>query len=346
MIKFSNWYFKDFTEIDDVINVLNRNKEHIIKMDWDERDLKNAIINIDGFDINSKREIEVDGEKIEHIYFRVRIEYAKKIWSKDDSLEDRMNWFEENILIYKDKTKIKLIILSSKTHASSIIKKFFKESIWGEIIEDNNIDKDLLYWMFYRLREYKNDELMNGCKLYLTGLVSYMGKSKDEINAIRGQGVRVGALLGTLAFIFNDDNLKALKPEIQYKDHILVSELKFNNGNKISDANYVGSLMRYNDDEKVIALTILMCRKILPTIVEAYNESKVRGEWTAHVKLSFLRNIGNVIDENVQAQLKKIQDEIKELENSEEEEDDDLVYSIVDEQIELELENELDELEE
>ena len=51
----------------------------------------------------------------------------------------------------------------------------FKEDKWGEIIEDNNIDNDLLYWVFYRLREFSNTELIKDSELYLTGLVSYMG---------------------------------------------------------------------------------------------------------------------------------------------------------------------------
>ncbi|MDU4933996.1 MAG: hypothetical protein E6X43_01570 [Peptostreptococcaceae bacterium] len=314
MIKLSKWSFKNISDIQEVISKLNANKQVEIDMEWNERNLFYKFQEKSSFGLNAYKEINIDGESVKYIFLNAFIERPKRSWEEDQPIEERINTYASDILIYQDRDKVKLIILSSKSNSIRIINSMFKEDKWGEIIEDNNIDNDLLYWVFYRLREFSNTELIKDSELYLTGLVSYMGKSKDEINAVRGQGVRVGALLGTLAFIFNDDRLKSLRPEIQYKNHVVVTEMNFNNSHKIDESNYLGELSIIEDEElKKISLIILTCKVIIPKLEKAYKMSIDCGEWSNHIKLSFLRNIGNVINEKVSNQMERIQEEINHL---------------------------------
>ncbi|MCR1876441.1 hypothetical protein NSA45_11225 [Paraclostridium bifermentans] len=344
MIKLSKWSFKDISDIQEVVSKLNKNKEVEINMKWDERSLFYKFQEKNNFGLGNYKEIDIDGESVKYIFLNAFIERPKRSWEDDQPLEERINTYTSDILIYQDRDKVKLIILSSKSNSIRIINSMFKEDEWGEIVEDNNIDNDLLYWVFYRLREFSNTELLKDSELYLTGLVSYMGKSKDEINAVRGQGVRVGALLGTLAFIFNDDRLKSLRPEIQYKNHVVVTEMNFNNSHKIDESSYLGELSIIEDEElKKISLIILTCKVIIPRLEKAYKKSIDCGEWSNHIKLSFLRNIGNVINEKVSNQMDRIQEEMNqlcEIDGDYECEDD---FDLDLESIEVELEEDLNE---
>lgn len=319
MIKLSNWYLEGYTDIEDTLENLLANREINNPIEWDLRPLTYRVVEKQDFPLDRIHEIEVEGDSVRFIYFNVVVEKLKRNWLPEQILEDRINVYQSDILIYQDGNKVRLIVMSSKTNSVRIIKSFFDQERWGGVVEENNIDKDLLYWVFYRLREFPNTQLIEDSGLYLTGLVSYMGKSKDEINAVRGQGVRVGALLGTLAFIFNDDNLKALKPEIQFNDHTIIAEINFNNAHKIDDASYRGEFIALDEECKIIALTILMCKTIVPRLEEAYSVSKELGEWSPQIKLVFLRNIGNTIAETVECQMNRIHEEIRNMEKGREE---------------------------
>lgn len=334
MIKFSNWLLSRFSNIDNVYEVLNQNRLIVNEVEWDDRNLEYRINEKEGIPLEV-REILVDNNNIRYIIFNVTIERQKRGWNDFESFEDKFNLYSEDVLIYQDNTNIKMIVLSTKGNAERIIKYMFPEEVWGHIDEDNQITKDVLYWVFHRLREYRNDELAEGSELYLTGLISYMGKSKDEINAVRGSGVRVSALLGTLAFIFNNENLRALRPEFQFRDHTVITEIHLDNSNKIFEKYYRGVFDELNPIERNIAILLLTCKSIIPTMIGCYNINRNNNSWSPQIKLNYLQQIGISIRETVERELDNIAEEIDRLNNN--------GYGEFDEEIESEeFEDELD----
>lgn len=314
MIKFSNWLLSGFSDIDNVYEVLVKNRFIVNEVEWDDRNLE--------YRINEKEDMPLEIREIlvcnntRYIMFNVTVERQKRGWNDFEVFEDKFNLHSEDVLIYEHNRSIKMIVLATKKNAERIIKYMFPEDIWGHIEEDNQITKDVLYWVFNRLREYRNEELADGTELYLTGLISYMGKSKDEINAVRGSGVRVSALLGTLAFIFNNDNLKALRPEFQYRDHTVITEIHLDNSNKIFETYYRGEFEELDSIERNIAILLFTCKAIIPTMIRCYNINRENNSWSPQIKLNYLQQIGISIKETVERELNNIAEEIDRLNNN------------------------------
>lgn len=313
MIKFSTWRIEGFNNIDDLQNVLLNNTEIVNNVEWDERNLVYRIEPQEGFALTEIREIPIEGENVRFLYFKVLIERQKRIWNENQPLSERITPYLEDVLIYEDNNTIKLVVLSTKRKAERVIKYMFPQEVWGVISEDNGIDKDLLYWVFHRLRDFPNVELVQNTGLYITGLISYMGKSKDEINAVRGNGVRVAALLGTLAFIFNNEDLRALRPEFQYNNHTVVAEIHLDNSNKIIEKHYRGNFMELEEPLRSIAILIFTCKIIIPTLIACYLYNRRTNMWSSQMKLIFLQTIGDSIRDTVDTELERIREEINRL---------------------------------
>ena len=64
-------------------------------------------------------------------------------------------------------------------------------------------------WLFYRLREHSEECILQNPVLALNGIVSYLGRTEDNRNVVRGLGIRVSALLGTLGMLIGEENLRA-----------------------------------------------------------------------------------------------------------------------------------------
>lgn len=331
MIKFSTWYFQRFNNLNDVIEVLRENRTIVNNIDWDDRDLFYRIEEAEGFNINEGNVININGEDIRYIYFSVLVEREKRIWNQTQPIEDRIHPYREDVLLYEDNNTIKLIVLATRKNSERIIKFMFPNEVWGEILEENHIDKDFLYWVFYRLRNFENTvELADNSNLYLTGLKSYMGKSRDEVNAVRGSGVRVAALLGTLAFIFNNEDLRALRPEFQYIGHTIVTEIHLDNSNRIYDKYYRGEFLGLDDSVRRIAILLFVCKSMISKLVECYEVNINLDLWSQKIKLNFLQSIGNSIRDTVDNELHRIENEMDRYrlnedyeENDEIDEDDD-----------------------
>ena len=64
-------------------------------------------------------------------------------------------------------------------------------------------------WLFYRLIEHSEECILQNPVLALNGIVSYLGRTEDNRNVVRGLGIRVSALLGTLGMLIGEENLRA-----------------------------------------------------------------------------------------------------------------------------------------
>lgn len=170
----------------------------------------------------------------------------------------------------------------------------------------------MLYWLFYCLRELPDKSITTEPEMYLNGIVSYLGRTIDKINAVRGIGIRVSALLGTLGMILGEESLRALRPIIQYGSEELNIEVYIGNCGKIYPKTYSGKMdIILEDPISEIKLVLLVCRYILPNIKKGYKDSCDKQEWSIYIKQSFLRAVGNEMSDKIAKVMQGIELDIK-----------------------------------
>lgn len=327
MERFSSWKPSTKKTLDEYIEGLQNKRELTVEVDWDDEPLKNKIISLNGNDPFKKYKFDTDKE-IEYICFGIEIERPKnkKGWYHSNgefkAREDRINKTESRILIYGKGEDISITVFSPEKTASMIMNVFFSEKdIWGiRTRKHTNITDDMFYWLFKRFRSYNEDKLSPSSDLYITGLEGYMAKTREDRNVFRGVGHRVGAMLGTLAYLLSNHELRSLKPELQHDSQTFKLEISSNNLYTILDGGYEGRfnyVFKGKDFEKMYNIIIYIDLYIIPKLRAAYKENIDQNLWSRQFKLDFLKDIGGEIADRVNTEVEKIQREIDELDNCE-----------------------------
>lgn len=341
MEKFSSWKPSIKKTLDEYIEWLEGNKEIIADIDWEDEPLISRIISLYGENPFTKYVFNTDND-IEYICFGVELERVKnrKSWNYANGelkpREDRINKTESRILIYGKDTDINIVVFSPEKTASMIMNVFFYEkTVWGIRTRRHiNISDDMFYWLFKRFRSYNEEKLSPNSDLYITGLEGYMAKTREDRNVFRGVGHRVGAMLGTLAYLLSNNELRSLKPELQHDNQVFKLEISSRNLYTILDGGYEGNLnyiFKGKDFEKMYNIIIYIDLYIIPKLIAAYKENVENNLWSKQFKLDFLKDIGGEIAERVNAEVENIQMEIDELDSCEEEDDTDLDFDMDDE---------------
>lgn len=324
MINYSIWSFANFSDLEGLLNSIKTNKIEFrtSKKAYGSLELKNEISNIDEHLDISIKTIKLMEENVRYMTFYANFQGCKKNLDTDD-YEVKDN--KENVIAYEKNNMVKVIVLASQINAERIIKKVFgNQLVWGIITEDNYITEDMLYWLFYRLRELPDELITASPEMYLNGIISYLGRTNDKINLVRGIGIRVSALLGTLGMLLGEESLRALRPMIQFENHEINIELFIGNTGKLYENTYVGELdINFEDDLSKIPLVLLVCKYILPNLLKGYKDSISKEGWSIHIKQTFLRGIGNEMAEKIDKEMKRIDLEIKKYNDENELFDDD-----------------------
>lgn len=315
MASFSLWQMKGKKRIEDVMVLLNENLNIVDEVNKDE--WKYDGLSLEFRNLSDIREWDINGIKTKYIIMDGYAERAKNYnsWFGDDGelkpREEITSIYENKIVIFEIDGTIKIIFMAGKTTASRMLGYLFKKSIWGEIEEfESGINEDLLYWIFQRVKDYPYDSLSENIKMHIPNLISYMGKTRDNINAIRGEGHRISAMLGTIAFLFNNENLKSVRPEIEYERNIVRLELSLAGTYKVWHKNCNGIFNDVDETEKTAKILIYTYLKILPMLVGCYKENVNKGLWSPQIKRYFLESLGTEIMDRVNNALNRIKAEI------------------------------------
>lgn len=344
MLNYSIWNCTKFKTLEELLEVINNNRidQLVSSKAYGSLTLKNEINNMESFNNVSINNVTLMNQSVRYIAFSTNSQGCTKNQITDQYEVRDIN---EDIVAFENGNTVKIVILASQNSAERVIKRVFKnELVWGMIVEDNYITEDMLYWLFYRLREQPDELILNSPELYLNGIISYLGRTNDKINAVRGIGVRVSALLGTLGMLLGEESLRALRPIIQYGKHELNIELFIGNIGKLYEKTYHGELNIDENNRSKIALVLLVCRFILPDILKGYKDSCAKKKWSIYIKQTFLRAIGNEMADKISMEMNRIDLEINRYEKEngdldEEEADIAEIEEILDEK---ELENEIE----
>lgn len=344
MINYSIWNFMKFATLDELLVTLNENKivHRTSNKAYGCLDLKNEISDIDGLQELSIKSLEIMKENVRYINFTTNAQGCTKNAETD---EYEVKDYILKAIAFEKNNIVKIIICASQSNAERIINKAFNnELLWGRVEEDKYITEDMLYWLFYRLRELPDEVITTSPEMYLNGIISYLGRTNDKINAVRGIGIRVSALLGTLGMLLGEESLRALRPMIQYGQHEINIEVFIGNTGKLYENSYCGELNINEDEISNTTLVLLVCRFILPNILKGYKESCDKGEWSIYIKEIFLRAVANEMADKISKEMRVIDAEIKKYKEANEELiDDNIDISEIEELLDNEnLEEEID----
>ncbi|WP_322395689.1 hypothetical protein, partial [Clostridium perfringens] len=157
-----------------------------------------------------------------------------------------------------------------------------------------------LYWMYkLNIENSTRDSVDSGNTLYIHSLKRYTGSSKDQGNTLTGEGDRISDILGTWAFLLDND-VKLLKARIIYHKpnalHSLIMQIQLTGTLKFDLASYNGPFQYLNDNNKLMsASSILITEFIIPLLINSYQEALNNYTWCPPVKLDFIDRISRKI---------------------------------------------------
>jgi hypothetical protein len=188
--------------------------------------------------------------------------------------------------------------LSPNSTLNTFTNDLLPDHIWGEKVRHPNdfqLENDFFYWILNSFTR-GNRIVNNNPYIAIRAWTGYHGTTQDLSHNLSGEGERISAILGTLAFLFMNDPLKALSVSIDFENERLPLVLGKKGNLQISDAEYEGRYSNaYLDDNRRILLTILVYTKILPGLFQGYHTARQNGVWNASTIEEFTHWIGDEI---------------------------------------------------
>lgn len=312
------WRFEGLENLNHAVRLLQDYQPNFTPENWDDEPLGAQVGFIDGFPINNPEQLDIDGNNIRYITIDCLTERSKnpEFWYDTQRIlkprNQRTNSYQSRLILFEATGNVNGIMFTGRGRARTILKDCFPEDLWGQTVPyELDITEDLLYWLFRKFIDLRDTPLSINHNMYVTALKSYTGKTRDNVNAMRGNGTRISTILGTLAFLFNNENLKAVRPQIQYNGEVFLVEISLTGTCRIWEEEYQGNWI-FNDDERLINnIAIYTYLVLLPTLIDCYRDNVVRGQWSPQQKIEFLQRLGNEIKDQVEAELERLQREVE-----------------------------------
>lgn len=318
MDTFSIWEFNEIEKLETSQEKIENNKEIYENIEWDDEPLKIEIKQTDnGDEFNKIKTLNINGETIRYISFATSVDRPKNVtltdkWYLPDGKlkprNERVRTINSDIILFENDGKVYGVFFIGINGAKQIISKLFSKSVWGEVSKlELGIDDDMLFWMFKSFIDFETKQLSDNVPICITAIRSYLAKTRDTLNTLRGKGEKISAILGTLAFLFNNDKLKSIRPEIQYKGEVFLIELSLSGTYKLDQTEYEGQFISLKGNEKRDAIVIYLIIVLLPKLVDAYKENIKSSEWSRELKIDFIKRLGVMIKENVDSELEEME---------------------------------------
>ncbi|HDR4948539.1 TPA: hypothetical protein QCR51_005130 [Bacillus cereus] len=267
--------------------------------------------NGDALGINSV--ISGTEEEYNYIHVQAIVERAKNVVHDEngqflDRL-DRINKVTSDVLFFEHANSIYAAIYMNLTKSSIskinyIIKDLFIEEIWGAVTilpTDFNIQDNTYYWLLNKF--IMDDKIISeNPSMSIRTFTGYSGGAAvDNGHTVVGEGERISALLGTLAFIFGDDSFKSLKLHVCVNNNNILFELEHKGNVRIYE--FDGEFFAGNIEHERILLTLLLYKTIIPTILTEYLTAVQQSQWNNDSKRNFITNVGQMIIDRVQSEI-------------------------------------------
>lgn len=318
MFNFSVWKFSGTNNIEEAQAKIKSNIIREEDVAWEDEPLKIEFKeSTSGRSFNAIGSLCIESKQVKYILFGSTVEKLKNVkdpnrWFLEDNAtlrlrEERVRVLNSDVLLFEKENEMYGILFSGYTNAHQIISKAFPMDVWGKIsIMNLNLNEDILFWMFKTFIDFESKELSSRNPIRITAIRSYLAKTRDEINTLRGKGEKISAILGTLAFLFKNDKLKSIMPELQYKGEVFLVEISLNGTFKTDEVEYDGVFLELDKIDKKIAIVIYLSMILLPKLVEAYKENIETNKWSKELKVDFIERLGVMIKDSVDFELENM----------------------------------------
>lgn len=168
-----------------------------------------------------------------------------------------------------------------------------------------NFASDFFYWLYYIYKEREGIIPCEPVPMFIIELSGFHGTAFEDTQRTKSQGDRISKLLTTNAFIFADDDLKALRLSLQYGNEII--ELELHHDGSIDLLSYEGVLGDAIPRYKTQNVIVYIYKVLLPVLLETYG--LCRGNhggnhsWNRTVRDGFLHRIGRGMIDEINATL-------------------------------------------
>lgn len=311
------WQFEEVENLNQAIQYLRQVRPIHTEIEWDDTPLVANINFFTNFPLDNPQIVEIAGNNVRYIAVECVTERARnpEFWYDNygnlKPRNDRINPYRSKLIIFEANNSVHGITFTGLSRAGTILRDCLPVETWGSVTSyDVGISEDLLYWLFRKFIDLRDTPLSAHHNMFVTALKSYTGKTKDNVNAMRGNGKRISTILGTLAFLFNNENLKAVRPQLQYNGEVFLIEISLSGTCRIWEEEYQGNWLLYDDEIKVNNIAIYTYLILLPRLIDCYRDNIARNQWSPQQKIEFLQRLGNEIKDQVEAELERLQQEV------------------------------------
>lgn len=270
----------------------------------------------------------VDDSDVSALYLEFRNAKLSEKHKNNPNERQRIRRNDSDIIVFEDGKDLMVVPLRGKNYTTgSLIRSALNIKEDSRLInEEFDFSEDFFYWMF---NHYLNNsgQIVNldeeDRELKIISLTGFSGETRDTINKITSDGSRISKILWTLAFLFTNEKIMSITPELE---HIVIREsasftetikldLTLTGTYKVGVNDHIGSRFMDKNSKGTIAYLILYTYKILvPKLKLAYQNDIKKGSWSPHVKKQFIRSIGSEIEDQVSHILEEIDSELEEAE--------------------------------
>ncbi|MGF2614204.1 hypothetical protein FZC84_16800 [Rossellomorea vietnamensis] len=253
-------------------------------------------------------------ESFKYIFLNAYVERARNIVKGPNGqwLDriDRINKVESEVLFLEYENNVFMAVYMNLTKSqyklNFILKDLLKEDIWGSttlLPPEFHISDSTYYWILSKF--LTGDKIISETpNMIIKSFTGYSGAAVDDAHLMTGEGERISALLGTLAFIFGDDTLKSLRLSINFNENENFLFELASQGN-VRLIEYEGDIATDELHQEKILLTLMLYKLIIPGIIDSFVKAEGEQEWNAQKKLEFINFVGDQI-------LTKVNEEMQE----------------------------------
>src|SRR5699024_3568555 len=219
------------------------------------------------FSVNQSYNVKLLDENKKVLFLEFRNEKLSDKHKYNPDIKKRIRRNDSEIVLFEEGTTIFRSPLRGKNFTTGSLIRTALNINKDKILLNNDFEfnDDFFYWIFNRYLNNDGTISSNDEFLEVTSLTSFSGETRDTVNKIVGDGTRISEILWTLAFLFTNETLKSITPEIKHQvktseesvSEIIKLDLTLTGSYKIDISNHIGSRLFTSDTHEKTCYLIL-----------------------------------------------------------------------------------------
>lgn len=249
---------------------------------------------------------EFNDRSIEFNFIRFNVEI---ISPGDQPLVDRTKAIEGFIIAY-DNQGVNYII-NRNSGSMTLLRKMLNYNAKNEITRNMiKIESDAFFWLISRVYNGENIiEEINNIPVIIETVRGFRGETDDSLSKVSANGETVMNIISTLSFFLESKNINQIKVDINFNNHNTIDlTLNTNSTVKTNILNYIGPFNIDNNSDLLISkLYLLIYLELIPTLNNAYLIAIENEEWNQNIKIDFLKNVAEELNNRVEEKIHNLE---------------------------------------